>query len=125
LKQYPRYVDTQKCIACGLCSDKCPKKVANEYDGALSDRKAIYVKYAQAVPLKYTIDPDYCIYLTKGKCRACEKLCPSGAINFNDKLKEITLTVGAVILANGCEPYDPKPHDVYGYGNAKNIVTSL
>ncbi len=125
MKQYPRYVDTQKCIACGLCADKCPKKVANEYDGALSDRKAIYVKYAQAVPLKYTIDADYCIYLTKGKCRACEKLCPTGAINFNDKINEITLTVGAVILANGCEPYDPKPHDVYGYGNSENIVTSL
>ncbi len=118
-------MDTQKCIACGLCSDKCPKKVANEYDGALSNRKAIYVKYAQAVPLKYAIDADQCIYLTKGKCRTCEKLCPAGAINFNDKLKEITLHVGAVILANGCEPYDPKLHDVYGYGNSKNIVTSL
>ena len=118
-------MDTQKCIACGLCSDKCPKKVVNDYDGSLSNRKAIYVKYAQAVPLKYAIDADHCLYLTKGKCRTCEKLCPAGAINFNDKLKEITLHVGAIILANGCEPYDPKLHDVYGYGNSKNIVTSL
>jgi len=25
--QYPRYVDMYKCIACGLCAQKCPKKL--------------------------------------------------------------------------------------------------
>jgi heterodisulfide reductase subunit A2 len=125
LRQYPRYVDLQKCIACGLCSDKCPKRVPNEYDGALSERKAIYVKYAQAVPLKYAIDSNHCIYLTKGKCKACEKFCPAGAINFADQAKDLTLHVGAIIMSGGCEPYDPKAHDVYGYGATKNIVTSL
>jgi heterodisulfide reductase subunit A2 len=125
LTQYPRYVDMDKCIACGLCSEKCPKKVVNDYDGGLSERKAIYVKYAQAVPLKYAIDSANCIYLTKGKCRACEKFCPSGAINFNDQAKDMTLHVGAIILAGGCETYDPKPHDVYGYGKSANVVTSL
>ena len=51
--QYPRYVDMDKCIACGICAEKCPKKVTNEYDAGLVKRKAAYVKYAQAVPLKY------------------------------------------------------------------------
>jgi heterodisulfide reductase subunit A len=125
LTQYPRYVDMDKCIACGLCSEKCPKKVKNEYDSGLNDRKAIYVKYAQAVPLKYAIDDTQCIFLTKGKCKACEKFCPAGAINYNDKAKDMTLHVGAVILSNGCETYDPEPHDVYGYGKSANIVTSL
>ena len=78
--QYPRYVDMAKCIACGLCAEKCPTKVDNEYDAGLGKRKSIHVKYAQAVPLKYAIDPANCIFLTKGKCRACEKLCPAGAI---------------------------------------------
>ncbi len=125
LTQYPRYVDTDKCIACGLCAEKCPKKVSNEYDGGLANRKAIYVKYAQAVPLKYAIDDTQCIYLTKGKCRACEKLCPTGAISYNDQVKEMTLKVGAVILANGAPTYDPKAHDPYGYTKSANIVTSL
>ncbi len=125
MTQYPRYVDMDKCIACGLCAEKCPKKVSNEYDGGLRDRRAVYVKYAQAVPLKYAIDATHCIYLTKGKCRACEKFCPTGAINFKDQAKELTLRVGAVIMANGCETYDPKPHDVYGYGKSPDIVTSL
>ena len=114
-----------KCIACGLCSEKCPKKVPNEYDGTLSDRKAIYVKYAQAVPLKYAIDPTQCIFLTKGKCKACEKFCPAGAINYKDQPKDMVLNVGAIILSGGCEPYDPKTHDVYGYSKSDNIITSL
>ena len=43
----------------------------------LIKRKAIYVQYAQAVPLKYTIDKANCIYFVKkGKCGACKKICP-------------------------------------------------
>ena len=114
-----------KCIACGVCAEKCPKKVPNEYDGGLSKRKAIYIQYPQAVPLKYAIDPNNCIYLIKGKCKVCQKLCPTGAINYEEQSKDITLQVGSIILSSGCEPYDPKPHDVYGYGKSKNIVTSL
>lgn len=116
----------KKCIACGLCAEKCPKKVVNEYDGGLSKRKAIYVKYAQAVPLKYSIDKANCIYFGKGgKCGACKKVCPTGAVDFDEQAKNITLNVGAIILAGGCEPYDPTLHDVYGYGKSLNIVTSL
>jgi heterodisulfide reductase subunit A len=57
--QHPRYVDPEKCIACGLCTEKCPRKVDSEYDAGLGKRKAIYVQYAQAVPLKYAIDQLY------------------------------------------------------------------
>jgi len=114
-----------KCIACGLCAEKCPKKVDDEYDEGLGKRKAIYVKYPQAVPLKYSIDAENCIYLTKGKCGNCEKVCPTGAINYKDQQKNISLNVGSVIISSGCKPYDPASHDVYGYTRSKNIVTSL
>ena len=90
-----------KCIACGVCAEKCPKKVDDEFNMGISKRKAAYIKYGQAVPLKYAIDPEQCIYLTRGKCRACEKFCPTGAINFEDKEEILTLHVGAVILAPG------------------------
>ncbi|RJR18201.1 MAG: heterodisulfide reductase, partial [Desulfobacteraceae bacterium] len=125
LTQHPRYVDVDKCIACGACAEKCPKKIPNSYDCGLGNRKAIYVKYAQAVPLKYAIDPEYCIKLTKGKCGNCEKVCPAGAIRYDDKEKIISLKVGAVILADGSETYDPTNHDTYGYRENPNIVTSL
>jgi heterodisulfide reductase subunit A len=115
----------EKCIACGVCAEKCPKKVLNEYDAGLGKRKSVYVKYAQAVPLKYAIDSDTCIFFQKGKCKACEKFCPAGAINFEDQPKQMSINVGAVIMAPGCDVYDPATYDVYGYGKSKNVVTSL
>ncbi len=123
--QYPRYVDPAKCIACGLCAEKCPTKTDNEYDAGLAKRKSIHVKYAQAVPLKYAIDPTHCLFLTKGKCRVCEKFCPAKAVNFEDKEKELTIQAGAIIISPGCEVFDPKAYDVYGYQRSPNIVTSL
>ncbi|MBW1989125.1 MAG: CoB--CoM heterodisulfide reductase iron-sulfur subunit A family protein, partial [Deltaproteobacteria bacterium] len=120
-----RYVDLDKCIGCGMCAEKCPKKVPDAYEMGLSKRKAIYVKYAQAVPLKYAIDPEQCIYLTKGKCGNCAKVCPAGAVNYEDKETRKTLNVGAVILAQGSEGFDPVIHDNLGYGKLKNVVTSL
>ena len=123
--QHPRYVDVEKCIACGLCAEKCPKKVDSEYDAGLGKRKAIHVKYAQAVPLKYAIDAPNCIYLEKGKCKVCEKLCPAEAINFEDKARTFTVQVGAVVVAPGSDVFDPAIHDIYGYSRSPNIVTSL
>ncbi len=123
--QHPRYVDMDKCIACGICAEKCPKKVVSEYDAGLIKRKAAFVRYAQAVPLKYALDSENCIYFKKGKCKACEKFCPTGAIKFDDKQKDFTIRVGSVILSSGSEAYDPGIHDIYGYGRSDNIVTSL
>ena len=125
LVQHPRYVDMDRCIACGLCSEKCPKKVPNAYDGGLSKRKAVYVQYAQAVPLKYAIDAGQCIYLVRGKCKACEKFCPTDAIAFDQEPREATLKVGAVVVAAGSAAFDPRVYDTFGYRKSDNIVTSL
>jgi heterodisulfide reductase subunit A len=117
----------EKCIACGICAEKCPKKVSSEYDAGLGKRKAIYVQYAQAVPLKYVIDAENCIYFVKGKgkCKACEKLCPSEAVNFEDQEKQLTIKVGAVVLASGSRAFSPASRDIYGYNTSANVVTSL
>ena len=115
----------EKCIACGACSEKCPKKVDNEYNEGINVRKAIYVPYPQAVPLKYAIDSDACIYFAKGKCKACEKFCPTGAILFDDKEKELKLNVGAVIMTTGFKAFEPTNLDNYQYANYPNVVTSL
>jgi heterodisulfide reductase subunit A2 len=99
--------------------------VDDEYNESLNKRKAIYVQYPQAVPLKYAIDADHCIFFEKGKCKACEKFCPSGAINFEDKEKELTLHVGSIVLCPGFETFDPSVHDTFGYNRSPNIVTSI
>ena len=121
----PRYVDTEKCIACGVCAEKCPKKVDDEYNEKISRRKAIYIPYAQAVPQKYAIDRDNCIYFKSGKCRACEKFCPAGAINFEDKPQTFSLQVGAIVLSPGFATFDPTGIRTWGYGAFKNVITSM
>ncbi|MCB2188407.1 MAG: FAD-dependent oxidoreductase [Deltaproteobacteria bacterium] len=123
--QRARYIDLAKCIACGACAAKCPKKLPDEYNEGLNQRKAAYVKYPQAVPLKYTIDADNCIYLQKGKCRACEKFCPAEAVNFADQDQDLELRIGAVVLAAGFRPFDPTPMVNYSYANYPNVVTAL
>ena len=114
-----------KCIACGACAEKCPKKVDNEFNEGINKRRAAYIKYGQAVPLKYAIDGEQCIYLTKGKCRACEKFCPTKAINFEDKEEIVSIEAGAVILAPGFRPFDPSALDFYNYNTSPDVVTSL
>ena len=121
----PRYVDMDKCIACGICAEKCPINVKDEFNFGISNRKAIYIRYDHAVPLKYAIDPQACIWFTMEKCRACEKFCPTGAINFEQKEERVVIEVGAVILAPGFKPFDPSKHDFYGYPFIKDSVTSL
>jgi heterodisulfide reductase subunit A len=123
--QHPRYVDMDKCIACGLCAQKCPKRVDDRYNEGLVKRKAIYVPYSQAVPLKYAIDAENCIYLKNGKCGACEKYCPSGAINFKDTEKTIEVRVGSVVMASGFDSFDPSGLDTYGYASQPDVVTAL
>ena len=123
--QKPRYVDMDKCIACGMCAEKCPKKVDDEFNMGLSKRKAIYIKYGQTVPLKYAIDESACLYLQKGKCRACEKFCPTGAINFDEKETTRTITAGALILSPGYQPFNPAQYDYTGYGRIPDVVTSM
>ncbi|RPH87582.1 MAG: CoB--CoM heterodisulfide reductase iron-sulfur subunit A family protein [Desulfobacteraceae bacterium] len=123
--QNPRYVEMEKCIACGLCSEKCPKKIPDEYNEGLAPRKAAHVQYAQAVPLKYVIDSENCLYFQKGKCRLCEKFCPNQAVNFEDQPKELSLRVGSIIFSSGFQCFDPTLYDAYAYARMPNVVTAM
>ena len=125
ISQKARFVDPDKCTGCGICETKCPKKVTAEFEQGLAKRKAIFSLFPQAVPSTRAIDPDHCLYLNKGKCRACEKYCDAGAINFNDEQKEFVLKAGAVLLSPGLETYDPTGHQELGYGRWPNVVTSI
>ncbi len=124
--QSPRYIDTDLCIACGTCAEKCPKRVTDIYNVSLSKRKAAYLPYAQAVPLKYAIDAKHCIYFLKGgRCKACQKFCPTKAVNFDEEAKVHKVRVGALVLAPGFTPYDPRQCDTFSYSRHPNVLTSL
>jgi heterodisulfide reductase subunit A len=123
--KHARYVNESLCTGCGVCQEKCPWSTDSEFDQGLGRRKAIYVPYAQAIPNIPVIDRELCAYFRKGTCRACEKFCPTGAIEFNQIDQKIELSVGAVILSLGFDEFDPTPLFNYGYKKYPNVVTSI
>jgi len=116
----PRGVDIEKCKSCGVCAKVCPIMVSDEYNEGLSERKAAYIDFPQAVPSAYVIDFNACT-----KCLKCEQLCPAKAINLEDKGKTIDLKVGAVIMATGYGLYDASMLKNYGYGVYKDVITMM
>jgi heterodisulfide reductase subunit A len=116
----PRGVDVDKCRSCGVCAKVCPVAVPDEFNEGLSQRKAAYIEFPQAVPSAYVINFDACT-----KCGKCEQLCPSKAINLEDKGKTIDLKVGAIIMATGYELYDARKLENYGYGVYKDVITMM
>ena len=120
IKNYPRYIDLEKCTGCGVCRQTCPVKAVNEFNYGLDRRAATYIRYPQAVPLAYTIDRDACI-----GCGLCEKVCLAKAVKYDDEAKERELAVGAVVLAPGFTLFDPRRLPGYEYSESPNIVSSM
>jgi heterodisulfide reductase subunit A len=126
IHQKPRYVNTELCTGCGICQEKCPKKVIDDvYEAGLGYRKAIYTPFPQAVPKFPVLDKPNCTYFQKGTCKACEKFCPTNAIDFNQKDEYFDVKVGNIILATGYDLFDARRIPQYGYGRLANVFTSL
>jgi len=100
IRKKARYVDEDKCTGCSTCVEKCPwKKIPSEFDLGLGNRPAIYFPFPQAVPRVPVIDTQNCAYFQRGKCKACEKFCQRGAIDFEQVDELVDIEVGAIILA--------------------------
>ena len=120
-----RYVDEERCTGCGECALKCPRKVPDAFNLGLSQRRAIYLYFPQAVPMVMTIDPEECIYLTRGKCGVCQQICQAEAIDFEQQDWELELEAGAIVVATGYDFYDPTSISQYGYHRYPNVITAL
>lgn len=110
----PRYVEGNKCKACGDCAKACPVGgIPDEFNYGLGVRHAIYIPFPSAVPATYAIDPRVCLHFNYQLCETCSKVCKAGAINYNMKPDEIVLDVGAVIIATGFDEIKPEQMPFY------------
>jgi heterodisulfide reductase subunit A2 len=126
IRKRARYVVEELCTGCGVCQEKCPKKVVDDvFEAGLGYRKVIYTPFPQAVPNYPVIDRENCTYFIKGTCKACEKFCPTGAIKFDQEDELITVKVGNIILATGYDLFDARKIPQYGYGRLPNVFTSM
>jgi len=121
----PRYIRTEECRGCTTCTEHCPVMVPDKYNQSLSLNKASHVHFSQAVPLIPYIDPDQCLFLQGEKCTICVGACKNKAIDLHQKAERLEVEVGAIVLAPGYEPFDPRVRGDYGYGKMENVVTSL
>jgi heterodisulfide reductase subunit A len=126
IRQKARYIIEEDCNGCGICIEKCPKRVVDTvFEAGLGQRKAVYRPFPQAVPKYPVIDRETCIYFERGKCRACEKFCPTNAIDFEQEDKFLDLEVGNIILATGYDIFKCGDIPQYGYGRLANVYSSL
>ena len=121
----PRYIDADKCTACGLCTQYCPRHLSDSYNEGLSITRPIHIDYAQAVPATYYIDPDACLFIKHETCQICVPTCRSHAIDFSQKPKKKTLKVGAVIMSPGFGKISEETLAKFGYGKHPDVVTSI
>ena len=125
LRIRPRYIDADKCTACGMCTQYCPRHLVDEYNEGLALTRPIHIDYPQAVPASYFIDPEACLHLKHGTCKICVPVCQTRAIDFDQQPEEVELKVGAAVMAPGFGRIPDTALEQYNYGAHPDVVTSL
>jgi heterodisulfide reductase subunit A len=120
-----RYIDMNNCIGCDACFDPCPVNIKNEFEEGLSERKAIYVPCAGALPNIPMIDSEHCLRFLGKTCTACKEACMFEAVDYTQKDKQLTLNVGSIIVATGFQPMNPQNLQKYGYGKFDDVYTAM
>lgn len=118
LTSAPRYIDLEKCTACGECHKQHPECV--RFIPGLDHRAPTCMRYPQATPQAFSIDMSACKDVD-----ALVKSCPVGAIIPDDTEKTMTRQVGSIIMATGADMFDPGKLDHFGHGHYPNVVTGL
>ncbi len=114
----PRYIDLNKCTACGDCRKKFPEFV--RFTPGLDHRAPTCMRYPQATPQSFSVDMEKCTDI-----RALVDVCPAKAILPDDSEKLRQIACGSIVMAPGAAVFDPSALDNFGYANYPDVVTSL
>ncbi|PLX41276.1 MAG: hypothetical protein C0609_11225 [Deltaproteobacteria bacterium] len=126
IKRKAPKVNWDDCTGCGACQEKCPKLVTtNFFERSVGTKKAIYTLSPQAIPNKPVIDVENCRYLTEGKCGVCSKICPVGAIRYDQEDYYVEEEVAAIVVATGFDLYPIEAMGEYGYGKVPDVIDGL
>ena len=126
VRKKARCVIEDLCTSCGICEEKCPQKVVDtDYGAGISTRKAIYRSFPQAIPGYPVLDKENCTYFKTGKCKICEDVCPTLAIDYDQEDETINFDVGNIILSTGYDLFDARKIPQYGYGRLPNVFSSM
>ncbi len=92
----------------------CTQEVPDEFNYGLTNRKVIYRSYPGCYPASPAVD---------WKNYNGEPISVNGeAIPLKNEPKTFNLKVGAVVLATGFDPYEPRQGE-FGYGEVSQVVT--
>jgi heterodisulfide reductase subunit A-like polyferredoxin len=70
VRRKPRFIDVSKCTGCSECAQVCPVIIPGRFDEGMSQQRAAYKLYPQAVPNAFAID--------KKGLAPCRDACPAG-----------------------------------------------
>ena len=113
IKTSPRYV-TDDCTGCGKCVEVCPV-----------EGKAIFAPTGSGQPRVHWIDRSKCLHFKKAKCEKCASVCPTKAVDYEDRARNVTRNVSAIVYATGIDPIDACEMTRLGCGTLKDVVSSV
>ena len=118
LKTAPRFIDIDKCTACGECLKKFPEAV--RFTPGLDPRAPTCMRYPQSTPYAYSIDME-----KVDDVEALKAVCKAGAIVPDDTEQEIQINAASVVMSVGAQMFDPSVLDNFGGGKYANVVPGL
>ncbi|MBN1756629.1 4Fe-4S binding protein [bacterium] len=135
----PFDANSEICSSCGACeficptnaiqlskiTDRKPEPLLSEYEAGLMKRSVINIPFAQAIPNKPALSPEYCMHFLNDGCGVCQTVCGPQAISFDQKEEFVEEEIGAIVVATGYDLYPILNFNEYGGGKYKNVLDGL